>query len=456
MGLVLQLAGILIAIPIGMGFVYGENTAIITLFVTSFTFYFFGFFLNAFSIREELSIQQSCVLITSVFFILGIIGAIPYFWLNIFNDTNLIERFINSFFESISGFTTTGFSLIVDSDKIPRSIMFYHSFTHFIGGLGVVFILLAFFYNGKTLDNMTKVMNFMRVNANIKRSLVAVLLIYSTYIIVFSIIMYLLGASNIANTVSIVLSALMTGGFSPTSDFKHYIDFPMVFIVIIMMIFGAISFNIHYNIIHGKFKSIFTKEFIVFILISVAGVLIMQRIYPFEIYSTIFHIFSASTGTGFSTLNFSLIPESAKFLFLILMFIGGMSLSTSGGIKVFRFILFFKSISFVLDSVIGKEIDSIEFEGKKYDKKDIIINMVFILLSISSIIITVILLTSSGFSFIDSMFEAVSAFATTGLSVGIVSIALAIHLKFALIFLMVIGRIEIITFLLIFKKQINN
>lgn len=452
MGLVLQLAGILIAFPIGMGFVYNENQAIIPLFVTSFAFFFFGFVLNALSVREELDFRQSCILLTSVFFILGILGAIPYFWLNAFNDSSIMERFVNSFFESVSGFTTTGFSLITNTDALPRSLMFYRSFTHLIGGLGVVFILLAFFYTGKTFDAMSRVMNFIRVTDSIKKSLASILLVYTLYVIFFSAIIYLLGLSDIANTISIVLSALMTGGFSPIGDFTPYAAFPAVLVVIVMMIFGATSFFIHYRIIHGKFRAALSKEFLMFILISAIGVMAVQAVYPLEILSTIFHVLSASTGTGFSTINFSLIPEKAKFLFIILMFLGGMSFSTAGGIKMFRLALFLKSIPFALSSSIGKEVEKIEFGGKDYDKNDIIANIAFILLSIALVVAIGALLSLSGFGLIDSMFEAVSAFATTGLSVGIVSTALAVHLKLALIILMVIGRVEILPFLIAVTK----
>ncbi len=453
MGLVLQLAGILIAFPIGMGFIYNENQAIIPLFVTSFAFFFFGFFLNALSVREELDFRQSCILLTGVFFILGILGAIPYFWLNAFNDSSIIERFVNSFFESVSGFTTTGFSLISDPDALPRSLMFYRSFTHLIGGLGVVFILLAFFYSGKTLDNMSRVMNFMRVTDSIKKSLASILVVYTVYVLIFSAIIYVLGFTDIANTISVVLSSLMTGGFSPTADFSPYAAFPAVLVVIVMMIFGATSFFIHYRIIHGKFRSAFTKEFWLFILISIVGVLAVRAVYPLGILSTVFHVLSASTSTGFSTVNFSLIPEKAKFLFIILMFLGGMSFSTSGGIKIFRLALFLKSIPFAIGSYIGKEYEKIEFDGNDYDKKDIVMNLVFILLSVVLVITASALISFSGFGLVDSMFEAVSAFATSGLSVGIVSAALSVHLKFILIILMVVGRVEILPFLIAVTKM---
>ena len=452
MGLVLQVAGILVAFPIVMGFVYNETQAIISLFVTSFAFFFFGFSLNALSVREELDFRQSCILLTGVFFILGIIGAVPYFWLNVFNDSSLTVRFVNSFFESISGYTTTGFSLITDPDALPRSLMFYRSFTHLIGGLGIVFILLAFFYSGKTLDNMSRVMNFMRVTDSIKQSLASILVVYTVYILLFSAMIYILGLTDIANTISVVLSSLMTGGFSPIADFSPYTAFPVALIVIVMMVLGATSFFIHYRIVHRKFRTAFSKEFWMFIFISAIGVMAVQAVYPLDIFTIIFHVLSASTGTGFSTINFSVIPEKAKFLFIVLMFLGGMSFSTAGGIKIFRFALFLKSIPLAIGYSIGKEYEKIEFDGKDYDRKDLLTNLVFIFLSSILVVVTGALLAFSGFGLVDSMFEAVSAFATSGLSVGIVSVALDTHLKLALSILMVIGRVEILPFLVAMTK----
>lgn len=330
--------------------------------------------------------------------------------------------------------------------------MFYRSFTHLVGGLGIVFMLLAFFYSGKTLDNMSKVMNFMRVTDSIKKSLVSILVVYTIYVLLFSAIIYVMGFTNIANTISVVLSSLMTGGFSPIADFSPYIAFPAVLVVIVMMVLGATSFFIHNRIIHGKFRSAFTKEFWMFILISAAGVFAIQAVYPLDLLSTVFHVLSASTGTSFSTINFSLIPEKAKFLFIILMFLGWMSFSTAGGIKIFRLAFFLKSIPYAIGSSIGREYENIEFDGNVYNRKDILTNLLFILLSFTLVVVTGALLSFSGFGLIDSMFEAVSAFATTGLSVGIVSATLAVHLKLALIILMVIGRVEIIPFLVAMTK----
>ncbi len=452
MGLVLQLAGIFIAFPIAMGFAYNETNALIALFVTGFAFFFSGFFLNAFSLREEIDFRQSCILLTGVFIVLGLIGAIPYFWLNVFGDTSTNDRILNSVFESVSGYTTTGFSLITNQDTLPRSLMFYRSFTHLVGGLGVVFILLAFFYTGKTLDNMTQVMNLMRVTDSLKKSLVAVLVVYTAYIFLFSGALYLLGFKDIANTVSIVLSSLMTGGFSPVIDFAPYSQFPGGIIVMLMMLFGATSFMVHYKILSGKFRHALTTEFWMFIIISAIGILAVQSAYPMPVLTTVFHVISASTGTGFSALSFSGMPDNAKMVFVVLMFIGGMSFSTAGGIKVLRLIIFFKSVPFAINSALGKNDESMYIDGHDYELKGIITNLAFVLMSVALVAGTTVLFQSAGFSLADSIFETTSAFGTVGLSSGIVSLGLASHLKIALILLMLIGRVEMIPFLVAVTK----
>lgn len=452
MGLVMQLAGILIALPIGMGFMYNESQAIISLFITSFAFFFFGFFLNTMSVREDLDFKQSCVLLTGVFFVFGIIGAIPYIWLNAFNDADIGSRMLNSFFESVSGFTTTGFSLIQDPGVLPRSLMFYRSFTHLIGGLGIVFLLLAFFYTGSTLENMSRVMNFVRVTDNIKKSLVLILIVYTFYIILFSGIFYLMGLKNMADTISVVLSSLMTGGFSPVTDFSPYSTHSAGILVMVIMIFGATSFIMHYRLLTGNLRKVLTKEFIVFLGISFLGAIVLMVLYPLDFYTTLFHVLSASSGTGFSTIDFSRMPEKPKTVYILLMLIGGMSFSTAGGIKILRLMLFFKSICFSMRTEEGKDEDGITIDGIKYPKNTVISNLTLIIVSLAFVLGFGVLFWFSGFGLVDSMFEVTSAFGTVGLSAGIATKALAAHLKIALIILMIAGRVEALPFLVAFSE----
>ena len=448
MGLVLQIAGILVAFPIVMGFIYNETQAIIALFITGFMFFSTGFILNALSIREWLDFRQSCILLTGTFFVLGFIGSIPYFCLNVFNDTSLSARFVNSFFESISGYTTTGFTLISNIDALPRSIVFYRSFTHLVGGLGIVLIMLAFFYRGKTLEHLTRAINLVGGPTNsIKRSFISVLEIYVLYVVLLSGLFYALDYAGLAESISIVLSSFMTGGFSPTADMSKYTFFPSGGLLILMMFLGAISFFIHHRIFSKRFMSAITKELVAFVFIILAGIVAVQAAYPVGLETIAFNVVSASTTTGFATMDFSAMADNVKLIFIALMFIGGMSISTAGGIKVFRVLLLFKAISFTIGSVIGRTTDRISLDGHEYCRRDIITNLLFIILSGAAVIVVTFMLSFAGFSLADSLFEATSAFSTVGLTTGIVSVSLATHLKAAFIFLMVLGRVEIIAFL---------
>ena len=172
-----------------------------------------------------------------------------------------------------------------------------------------------------------------------------------------------------------------------------------------------------------------------------------MAVYPIGIFSAMFHVISASSGTGFSTINFGIIPEKAKLLFIFLMFLGGMGFSTAGGIKIYRAALFLKSVPYAIGICMGKEQEKVEFDGTDYDRKEIVTNLVFILLSIILMVGTGVLISFSGFGIIDSMFESASAFGTVGLSAGIATTYLATHLKLALITLMVVGRVEVLPLL---------
>lgn len=244
-----------------------------------------------------------------------------------------------------------------------------------------------------------------------------------------------------------VLSSLMTGGFSPVTNFSPYAAFPAGLIVIVMMTFGAMSFRIHYRIITLKLRKAITAEFIVYLFISAICVVALMKLYPLDLFTTVFHVLSASSGTGFSTIDFTKVPDKPKLVYILLMFIGGMSFSTAGGIKISRLILFFKSIFYTMRTAVGNDDkDKIMIDGNEFGSNIIITNLVLILVSIVIAVGAGVMFWFSGFGLVDSMFEVSSAFGTVGLSTGIATIALAAHLKLSLIVLMIMGRVEAIPF----------
>jgi trk system potassium uptake protein TrkH len=384
---------------------------------------------------------------------LSLIGSVPYLWNNPFGQQDMLNLFTNSVFESASGFTPTGLSIITNLDAMPRSLVFYRSLTELIGGLGIVFLILAFFYKGDTIQNISRIMGFIDISKNIKRSFVSILIVYLSYLAVLTGIFYLLGFTNIVNVASTLISGLMTGGLSPTNNFAAYTSFPASVLLMVAMLLGSISFVIHFKVFSGRFREAFKKELLLFfgiIVVAIAGIFLFFKL---NLEETIFHVISASSGTGFSTWNFSAFDVQLKLVFIVLMFIGGMSISTGGGIKILRLAVLMKSIPVVVRSLLFEKDAETSFDKKAYSNRDIAVNAMFVLLSIIIVFLGTVALTTGGFSFIDSFFEAASAFSTAGLSTGITSLSLAVHLKWVLISLMLIGRIEIMPFLIMFVKE---
>ncbi|MEM0333158.1 MAG: potassium transporter TrkG, partial [Candidatus Aenigmatarchaeota archaeon] len=190
LGFVLQTAGILIILPIIVAFYYEEKESLISLFLTSFTFFSIGFLMNSLAERKELDFKSSCLLVTVTFFIVALIGSIPYLYLRIFNSNSVFKNIIDSYFESISGFTTTGFSLIENLEILPKSIILYRSLTQWIGGIGIVYLILAFFYPEEILNNILEAIGFKKTLSKIKNSMIEVIAIYSFYTILYFSLFY--------------------------------------------------------------------------------------------------------------------------------------------------------------------------------------------------------------------------------------------------------------------------
>ena len=458
LGFVMQISGISIIIPIVISFLYHETTATIALFITAIVFFAFGFILNVLCERKELTFKQSSSLIVLAFIFLSVIGAIPYLYVGISQGV-IFQRITDSIFESASGFTTTGFSIIPDLSVLPQSLLFYRALTQFIGGIGIVLILLAFFYPDKKLQEFSRSMN-MNENHKIKRTFAMILVIYLIYSIVMVGAGFLFGYKDIVKLILFVFSALSTGGFAPLNDITTLAAHaPLSYILIISMILGASNFIVLAGLFKLKIKEFLKSEVTIFIIMSIVSIAIIRWVFQLSLFDSIFHSISAMSTTGFSYLPIQNFTDNLKLFFIVLMFIGGASLSTAGGIKIFRFILVLKAAKKVIVDSIRKEDNKIHLFGKEYTNMEVIQSLAIVILMAGIILTASVILNAHNFNPIDSAFEATSAISTTGLSVGIVGPSLAVELKWLFIFLMLLGRVEVLAFLIMFsrtREQSNN
>ncbi|HIH28564.1 MAG TPA: TrkH family potassium uptake protein [Thermoplasmata archaeon] len=450
MGFVLQISGLFILLPIIISFIDNDMVATVALFASAIVFLALGFLLNALCERKELSYKQSCALIVLVFVSLSIIGAIPYIYINI-SQGDFISNLIDSLFESASGFTTTGFSVIPDLSILPRSIIFYRALTQLIGGIGIVLVLLAFFYPEAKLTEFFRSMGFSQ-KQKIKRTFLLILLIYVSYTFIMIFIGLLFGYHDVINLVSFIFSALSTGGFAPMNDISTTVtQFPMNYVLILGMILGACNFLVLAGLFKGKIKEFFKSGITVFFILLLAAALLVIFAFRLPVFDAIFIVVSGMSTTGFSYLSIAGFTDGLKLFLVFLMFVGGASFSTAGGIKIFRLLLLFKAIRKAINESISGKYSPITLFGKEYSNQEIIHALVFVVLMISFIFGSAFITSLYGFQPVDALFEATSAITCTGLSVGIVSPSLALELKCLFIVLMILGRVEILSLFIMFS-----
>ncbi len=456
MGFVLQISGIFILVPIVVSFILNETQATIALFITATAFLALGFALNALCEKKELSYKQSCTLIVLVFIILSLIGAIPYFYVD-GSQVSLLHKITDSIFESTSGFTTTGFSVVPDVSLLPKSIILYRSLTQFIGGIGIVLVLIAFFYPEAKLHEFARSMGLTK-NGKVKKAIMLIISVYCGLTIAMISAGLIFGYRDIINLASIVLSALSTGGFSPVADMTAIATQPpMNYIILVSIILGACNFLALAGLFKGKIKKFFNSEISVFFLLAIVSISIVIVFFKFSVFDATFHVLSAMSTTGFNYLPIQGFPDSLKLFFVFLMLIGGASFSTAGGIKIFRFVLLFGAAKkAIVETVTEHDDQKLKLFGRSYSNTEILHAAMLVLLSIAIVFVSSLVVSHYGFRPIDAIFETTSALATTGLSVGIVSYSLATELKWLFIFLMLLGRVEVMAVLVMFFREKNG
>lgn len=446
LGFVLQFSGILIVVPALVSMYLNEAVVAASIFLMSVALLATGFFLNSYGEKAPLNLRQASVLVLSSFLLLSLFGMIPYMYLNPFHTTNTTGLLVNSFFESVSGFTTTGLSIFSTPENLPQSFTFFRGYTQWLGGLSFIYLVMSVFYPEGKLIGMR---GFLTGRALQLRELFATItIIFSIYVVVITSILILFGSTNTINDVSLLFSALSTGGFVPSSTMLSSMHQYNLLAITAAMILGALPFTYHYTLIKRRFITPrLSKEIAVFLLVLVASIGLFPLISGLGSFVAGFHAISASTTTGFQFTNLSALNDGAKTFFILLMFVGGCGFSTAGGIKIFRFIdlvglarrIRYKETRRQMNVRDAKEFASI-----------VIIIILFPLISY----FTALHIMGQGFTFTDAYFESVAAITNGGLSVGVTSIDLDATSKVILALNMIVGRFEIIAFIYILVPRL--
>ena len=448
LGFLLQISGLLTIIPIGLGLYFNETQQLVPLFLVCVAFLGSGFLLNALCERKDLDFKSSSMLLLAAFIILPLIGSIPYVYGDPFNSPNALDRFTNGYFESVSGFTTTGFSFITNVEALPRSMLVYRSLTELMGGVGVVFLILAFFQSKKAISNLGNTLGIDNLNGNLKKMFFSVFAIYGCYIAVFIGLFYALGFTDLVKTGSFTIDTL-TGGFSPSAQqFGQYLFLRPKILMIILMVSGSVNFSFNYYLFTRKIRKMISAEIALFLLIIAFASIAVYLSTKVAFVDSLFHVVSMASSTGYDYLNIMSLNGTAISIFISLILIGGCSFSMAGGIRMGRLVTFAKSLRQSIKGIFIKENAFTKGKLSDINYSEYVPALISILLFIAFLVVFAMLLTTMGVSFSDAIFEIGSALSTNGVSMGATTVAMPIAHKWLIVAAMTIGRVEILTIII--------
>jgi len=408
--------------------------------------------------------KEAYLIVTLSWLIIALIGCLPYLL------SGSISVFVDAFFESISGFTTTGSSILSDIEGLPMSMLFWRSLTHWIGGIGIIVLFIILMphlhiggYSLFTLESSLQE----KIKPRIKSVGIRLLIIY-TILTVIEIGLLLSGGMNLFESICHSFGTIATGGFSPKnssiSDYSNYIQY----IIMVFMLLGGTNFVIHYYLLTRNFRKIKTNQELKFYLsvVFVLGVIISFMLYfmmnlPLEraFREGFFQVISIVTCTGYSTADYLQWPEIAWIILFFAMFLGGSTGSTAGGIKMARHLIILKNIQLAFRRLISPNaIFTLNFNRNLLHNDTNRSILTFVSVYFLTFIAGSILLVLIGTDGRTAFGSAATCMAGIGPGIGSVGPASNFaHLsgiaKIILSFLMLIGRLEIYTVVILFTKN---
>ena len=466
--LVMVFESVFMLIAVVLSFLYHETIAgkmLLAFGVTVIT----GLVLNMLTYKQrhqEPNIRESFIIVSLGWVIMGLVGTIPYIL------TGSIPDFTNAFFESFSGFTTTGSSILADIEALPKSILFWRAETHWIGGMGIIVLVIAimpflkihgiylFYSEASKLDDD-------KISTRITKVARNLWFIYMGLTVV-EVIFLLVGGMPLFDSVCHAFATVATGGFSTKNDsiagYSPYIQY----VIIVFMLLSGTNFAIHFLLIKKRFKDAFrNEEFrwylrIIFIIgMILTFILFFQHPeYKFEhaFRNSFFQVVSIITATGFATADYLQWPEQAIGLILVLMLIGASAGSTGGGIKVIRHIIAFKRLKQTFMDILYPNRVTIVRYNKRGIKEEFLRQiMTYIFVYYMVLVVGTIIMMFWTRDLPTSFGAVATSMAGIGPGFGTVGpVSNFLHLpmgaKYFLTFLMLIGRLEIYAVLVIFSR----
>lgn len=375
-GLVLRVEAALLLLPAIVGVIYGERQTWLAFLISAAISLVLGL-LPKYFLKPRTHViyaKEGFIIVAFTWIMLSLVGAVPLVL------SGAVTSYADAFFEIVSGFTTTGASVIPDVEALTRGVLFWRSFTHWVGGMGIIVFVMAILPNvsERPIHILRAEIPGPTVGKLVPRIKDTALILYLIYIgmTVIETIMLLFGGMSFFESLLHAFGTAGTGGFGIKRDsIAGYSPYIQWVITVFMVLFG-VNFNLYYLALLRKFKAVVTSTELwayLGIIISSVAVISWNIRHLFvgaeeTVRAAAFQVSSIISTTGYATTDFNLWPNLSKNILLILMFIGGCAGSTAGGIKVSRIVLLFKLISNEVKRMLHpRSVSSLRFEGKTVD-----------------------------------------------------------------------------------------
>ena len=458
---VLMIEGALLLFPFIVGVLYMEQKSVWYLLVAVICIV-----LGVLGTRHKpknamFYFKEGCLATAASWITLSIFGSLPLIL------TGEYPSYVDALFEIVSGFTTTGATVLSDVECLCHATLFWRAFTHWIGGMGVlVFLLMIIPMSGGSNMNLMRAESpgpsVGKLVPHLKSTAQILYVIYFGMTVV-QVILLLLGGMSLFEAITTSFSVAGTGGFGIKNDsIASYSPYLQWVITIFMLLFG-VNFNAYYLLLLRKWKNALKMEEVryYFLIIAVAIGIIFCNILQMvgnaadALRQASFQVASIITTTGYSTVDFNLWPQSSRTIMVLLMFIGACAGSTGGGMKVSRYIIYFKTLRKELSTLIHpRSVKVIQCDGKAVDHDTIRSANIYLIAYIFIYMLSVLLISFDKFDLTTNFTAVAATFNNIGPGLNVVGptgnfAGFSMFSKIVLIFDMLAGRLEIFPMLIL-------
>ena len=452
----LGVLGLIFILPLAVSLIFREFEYSILFTVLAVLLFAVGYIGRQFqsSYRKKPVMRDALIVTALIYLIYSLVGGLVF---RLFPNCS----YINGIFEVMSGLTTTGLTMLVP-EYLPKTLIFFRSYTQWLGGLGIIIISLALLFRpgGAPVKLYSSEFGEENIIGSVVKTARIVLKIYALLTICGLISFWAAGMSCFDAVVHI-MSGISTGGFSAYSDSIGYYKSPVISMTVCLFMFlGAVSFPLYYKVakrgVSHFFRDIQVR--VLFILTALAACLFFLGfgLYFRNLVPALFQSVTSITQTGFNTVDMAGLSDKSKYITILLMIVGGSTCSTTGGIKILRFIVLLSALRWLVwkralpeEAKISLKVERVEISPNTLSVVMGFVTAYMLILFFS----TLALMYLENFNFVDSLFEVASAEGTVGLSVGITRPDMNVLSKALFILNMWLGRLEIIPVLILLSPK---